>query len=142
MISTKGQRIQPLKENPLACCLRRAVLRGCGSRRDRLARRGFRFPPAPPFTNPLRRRLQPPTGIVLGNEPRTGLGNPLSFWLYRPEESNAKNEALQLPHRNGESGILRIRPRTRNPSKRFALFMRGDCITADPFIDARNDSRR
>ena len=34
--------------------------------------------------------MQPLTGNVLGYEPRTGFGNPLSFWLCWPEESKAK----------------------------------------------------
>ena len=37
-------------------------------------------------------------GTVLGYEPRTGLGNPLSFWLYWPEESKAKMTCIRCQH--------------------------------------------
>ena len=48
------------------------------------------IPSSSTVLNPPRKRLEPPTGIVLGYEPRTGFGNPLSFWLYGPKKARPK----------------------------------------------------
>ena len=48
------------------------------------------IPSSSTVLNPPRKRLEPPTGIVLGYEPRTGFGNPLSFWLLRPKKARAE----------------------------------------------------
>jgi transposase-like protein/IS1 family transposase len=49
-----------------------------------------RLPLAPPLTNLPASGCNREAGNVLGYEPRTGFGNPLSFWLCWPEESKAK----------------------------------------------------
>src|SRR5439155_13977925 len=49
--------------------------------------------------NPPRKRLEPPTGIVLGYEPRTGFGNPLFILALLTRRKQGQNDVPQLSDR-------------------------------------------
>ena len=54
------------------------------------------IPSSSTVLNPPRKRLEPPTGIVLGYEPRTGFGNPLFILALLTRRKQGQNDVPQL----------------------------------------------
>src|SRR5439155_19298364 len=57
------------------------------------------IPSSSTVLNPPRKRLEPPTGIVLGYEPRTGFGNPLFILALLTRRKQGQNDVPQLSDR-------------------------------------------
>ena len=57
------------------------------------------IPSSSTVLNPPRKRLEPPTGIDLGYEPRTGFGNPLFILALLTRRKQAKMTCHNLPDR-------------------------------------------